>query len=620
MARLARLREAFLDDVDPQAALFCTYGLDAAFFEAEILPAVFPVRLNLDRESGSRAAYLAAADQVMQSCNVLVFFDHLLDDGPGLPYVATRVDVRPGAFHPKLIIAAYEDRFRVVISSANLTRPAWTTLLEMFVVEDLRRGEPHPWSAGLQAFLSRLDPFVPAPRTRDLVELRSGLASVPTSSGTTRVCSSWDGPLLTELIAGNATAARIDVVTPFFEGDAGSGVLDRLARLGTPKGRLYVSAQASDQGLEIRGPRDKIDELLTSNRWTLHRVAETWTDDDDAAPLRALHGKLLALRDRDRCRVMIGSANVTNAALLGTPPSGNVELVVLAEMSTSQLAQALPEATPLSRADVEIVDRGDPTGEDDDAASGPERWVESAIYWSERGAIDVRLSADAPKLAILYDGEELGVAGRGLTAFPLVLHEAFAIEVRDRDGVGVVPLVLADPASFAPRGQPSGIDFETFCELLAGSREPEMPPGELARKLSGELGEPEGLVPRRGAIPWRRILGAIDGLGGALSDEAPFPRGVEFTLRNPTKLDGFLRRLQAEVDHGRFEAADHAYALHEVRRMLSRTAAAMADYPESMDLVTLALTSVTEQFEALRGNASGVLAEQLRVLDEESLR
>jgi len=36
----SRLREVFLDDREPEQALFCTYGFDAEFFEAEILPAV----------------------------------------------------------------------------------------------------------------------------------------------------------------------------------------------------------------------------------------------------------------------------------------------------------------------------------------------------------------------------------------------------------------------------------------------------------------------------------------------------------------------------------------------------------------------------------------------------
>ncbi len=49
----SRLREVFLDDREPEQALFCTYGLDAEFFEAEILPAVFPQRLALDRQAGS---------------------------------------------------------------------------------------------------------------------------------------------------------------------------------------------------------------------------------------------------------------------------------------------------------------------------------------------------------------------------------------------------------------------------------------------------------------------------------------------------------------------------------------------------------------------------------------
>jgi hypothetical protein len=200
--------------------------------------------------------------------------------------------------------------------------------------------------------------------------------------------------------------------------------------------------------------------------------------------------------------------------------------------------------------------------------------------------------------------------------FEIVLRESFAIEVTDGETVGLVPLVLADPAVFAPRGAGAVIDFETFCELLAGVREAEMPIGELPYGAGVATDDETGLAPRRGAIPWRRILAAIHGVGVSLEQEAPFPRGVEFVLRNPTKLAGFLRRLEAEVDQGRFQQADHAYALHEVRRMLA-TASERQDHPESAALVDGATDQVAATYESLCSKAPADLAPQLRILESE---
>jgi hypothetical protein len=618
---MARLRDSFLPE-DPRSALFCTYGLDARFFEAEILPATFPVRLTLDRESGSRAAYFAAADAALQAAPVLVFFDHLTDDGPGLPYVAARVDVKPRAFQPKLMVLEYEDRFRVAVSSANLTRPAWTSLLELFIVEDLKPGEPHSWSAPLRRFLGHLERFLVPERRADLQQFLSGLVTVPAGEAGSRLLSSWDGPLLTQIGSGLGQVRRVDVVTPFFEGEEGRGILEQLEALGDkPRGRLYVSAHAAEERLEVRGPRDKIDALLETARWDLHRVAEEWRGDQDGAPLRALHGKMLALCDSSRCRVIVGSANVTRAAMLHAAPAGNVELVVSSDTTSARLVHMLPQATPLEREDVDIVDRGDPTGEDDDTAAGAERWVEAAVYWVAEESVELRLSDGAPTLAVSYEGLALGVASVNPSRFPVLLRESLSIEVTDGQTSGLVPLVIADPAAFTPRGSSTAVDFETFCELLAGAREAEMPVGELPRPGDGSLVDEGALSPRHGAIPWRRILAAVDGLGATLVEEAPFPRGVEFVLRNPMKLAGFQRRLDGEVAAGRFLHADHAYALHETRRMLDRVVreieSAYPDQSDSRALVHAELKRVRERYEVIRAEAPDDLAPQLRILESE---
>jgi hypothetical protein len=565
----------------------------------------------------------------MQSSPVFVFFDHLTSDGPGLPYIAAPVDVKPRAFHPKLTLLEYEDRFRVIVSSANLTRPAWTNLLELFVVEDLMPGEQHPWSTSLERFLERLEPFVAAERRDDVSRLRSALTGVPTGGSGTRLVSSWDGPLLASFREGLGPASRVDVVTPFFEteGDEdrpreGEGALERIDQLGSaPKGRLFVSAQALENRLEIRGPREKIDELLRSGRWTLHRVAEEWHGDQEGAPLRALHGKMLAACDDSRCRVMFGSANITNAALLHSAPGSNVELVVLAEMTPAQLRQLLPRASPLDRDDVEIVEREDPTGEDDDTEPGAERWVEAAIYWAARGSIEVRLTPGAPPISVSYEGAKLGVVEAGIaTLEEVALRESFAIEVSDGESVGIVPLLLADPAVFAPRGGHTELDLEAFCEQLAGAREGEMSPGELPGEWTGPADEEPGLAPKRGGIPWRRILAAIHGLGVSIKQEAPFPRGVEFVLRNPMKLAGLLGRLEREVTLGRFQEADHAFALHEVRRMLLPLVDELRENEESAALVRDALDAVSKRYESIRSQAADGLAGQLLILENEVAR
>ena len=53
----------------------------------------------------------------------------------------------------------------------------------------------------------------------------------------------------------------------------------------------------------------------------MHGVRQTWEGDESGAPARTLHGKALALIHAGGARVMVGSANVTRAALMGTARS-----------------------------------------------------------------------------------------------------------------------------------------------------------------------------------------------------------------------------------------------------------------------------------------------------------
>src|SRR4051794_3811851 len=104
-----RMVELFDPDAEVQAACFCTYGLEAAFFETEVLPALLPRELPADRLSGSGAGYHHAADEALQRVPVDVFYDHLRE-GTELLAGYRQVNLGGAAFHPKLILVAYADR------------------------------------------------------------------------------------------------------------------------------------------------------------------------------------------------------------------------------------------------------------------------------------------------------------------------------------------------------------------------------------------------------------------------------------------------------------------------------------------------------------------------------
>ena len=611
----SRLREVFLDDREPQQALFSTYGLDAEFFEAEVLPALFPERLQLDRLGGSAVGYLNAADRALQSVPVTVFYDHLLGDGNQLQYVPYRVPVR-GAFHPKLMLLDYGDRLRAVVSSANLTRAAWTQLLELFLVEELLPNEPHPWADGLRSFVMRLASELPIQRRAEVEQLTSRLPQGAAADERGAVISSWEAPILPLALDGFPNPDHVDVVTPFLEGDDGEGVFT-LLEASHPTGRLFLNASDAGGRYLVRGPEDKLDALVGTERWKLMRVHQEWKDDDPEATLRTLHGKAMVLVSGNQARTVIGSANATRAGLLMQPPAGNVELAVIFDGPAAQARKILPQASAVARDQIDFEPPTDPSGEDDPFDEGAERWVEAALYWSARAELELRLVDGAPPLTVRYDGSPVGSTTGSMTVLPLEVRGALYIEVNDGDRTGLVPMIVADPAQFVPRGTAIDIDLETFCLLLAGAREIDPVPGDLPpTAVTGTTSPAEDLA-RRGAIPWRRLLAAIRGLGLELQREAPFPRGVKFVLENETRLAGLRRRLREAHKAGRLMEADYAYALHEVLRMLLEARRSTTDHPESHGFIEVTAGEVDADLKQITKTFGGSLRRQMRLLRRE---
>lgn len=580
MTTFARLRDVFVAGMEPERAVFCTYGFDARFFETEVLPAMLSESLAVDREAGSSDGYLNSADVALQRREISVFYDHLLGDGPELLYGCWPVDVLPRRFHAKLLLLDYGERIRVVVGSANLTRPAWTSLLELWVVEDLVPGVPHTWAGGLRRFLSHLAVRVPEQQPEHRATIAAMLERVPDRRGNERIVSTWDEPLLDAFFASLPPVTTLNVVSPFFEGAEGPGVFDALKqRADTARGELYASVSVDEGRPRVSGPPAKLAELFATKRWRLYGVRPVWDGDEEHAPLRALHGKLLSATHSGGSRVMIGSANVTRAALLGRASTAersgpaNVELVLLRDGSRQACAPLLPQADSLDFDDVDVVDRGDPTGEDDEQAAGPDRHVISASYRAELQLLEVLVAPDAPRLAMTYDGRALAETTNQTFRATLELGIPRYVVVDDGTDTGIMPFTVVDPERMLPRGTARSVDLETFLALLAGGRELPLRAHEDQTGTTGPGSIDDGVVGTKGAIPWRRYLAAVRGLGTELERERDGPRGLRFVLENPIRMAGLLSHLDEAYDRRRFTAADLLYAVYELEQEIARVLA-----------------------------------------------
>jgi len=307
----------------------------------------------------------------------------------------------------------------------------------------------------------------------------------------------------------------------------------------------------------------------------MHGVRQTWEGDELGAPPRTLHGKAVVVDHAGGARVLLGSANVTRAALLGMARKanragqGNVEIALLRDTTTAKARGVIPQADLLDHVGVDFVDR--PEGDDELAAAGPDRYVVEATYFAADGEVQVVLDPDAPALTFRY--QDVPIFGGRTVAMraPLTLGLARFLVVDDGTANAIVPFIIVDAHLLIPRGSRSAIGLEDFLDVLAGGREYPVREGEeFGERGSGE-GAPDGeLVGRTGPIPWRRYLAAVRGLGQEIERERPYERGLQCALESPVRLRGLRHHLETARTTGRLTDADLIYALYELSRELTR--------------------------------------------------
>jgi hypothetical protein len=616
---LSRLKDALVPEKDVHSAFLVTYGLDPRFFEAEVIPALVPTKLANDASAGSLSAYVHEADQTAATTPVEVLYDHLTGEGPQLLLGYRQVSLGGAAFHPKLLVAEYDDLLRVIVASANLTRPGWTSLFELFVVEELRRGQPHDWVRGLRSFVAQASEAAGGARPPAKRVLRF-LEDVPNGPEMT-LHHSFDAALV-EVATPAGPVDGIDVVSPFFEGEDGAGLFDALSeRYPGAKLRLFLSASQAAEGFVVHGPREKLVALRDAGA-ELRLIRTNWEGDDERAPnRRALHGKLLGFRAGRRAHVVVGSANATRAALLrDVAGGGNAELVVTLDLDASQYTALLPPSFSTDeRLTFEAVDA---TGEEDAVPAEASRFVTAATYEAASHRLALELRDDAPELGVAYLGRVLGRAGPpGWSTELSSLGVDAYVTVDAGAGPAAVPFVVLDPEALAPRGTPLNLGLEALAELLAGRRELVHPPGdELLSFAPGGVSGGHAALFGRGAIPWRRIIAGLRGLHDDLVRQLATSEAVKWTLDNPLRLRGLVDRFEDAWKTGRFLDGDLAYALHETSATLAQALAAADDAPESAALIAAAQQTIEVRQAELLRTADATIRQQLEVLTSATAR
>lgn len=272
--------------------------------------------------------------------NIAVLADHHRLSGSLARIPAERVDtlatvnrrwlvrgVRAGlSFHPKTYLQVTHGRARLLIGSGNLSARGLNEGHEVFTL--FSSGSPvgdaalTTWRSWMRRLVSLIGDTLLAERFRDLEErLPPQALQLATVSP---LLHNLDTPIA-EQLQERLPAGSVDelwLTAPFFDREAAAvGAL--LTALTPTHVRLFVTSSSN-----VHGPSlvKRLKDIDAEVRVTAY-VPDTF-----------VHAKLVGAVVGSQAYALSGSANLSQAALTTTPPTGNVEMAVLAALTPDELA------------------------------------------------------------------------------------------------------------------------------------------------------------------------------------------------------------------------------------------------------------------------------------------
>lgn len=306
--------------------VICTYSFDPTFFEDYCLEKFNCLTNNanltvvVDRGIYEKAILGAVSDKPSQA---------------NIRYLLHPVSVS-GTFHAKLFLFVSGDRGRLILGSANFTRPGITSNAEMVACYDYDTDKDEFFKPIFQrayAFLVELTKRYPGNAfssnvqaiSRDATWLSLG-DEVPDLANMEFI-HNLDMPLWDQLVSRvNSSVNTVDILSRYF--DSSPDVLTKLQADLSPK-RIRIFTQNG---------------ITTLNRnWLRHPLVQDGTAQillctySDGGYVLPLHAKAIALQTNHECILSFGSANFTTSAMFSSAHIGNVETLVVIRGATDQI-------------------------------------------------------------------------------------------------------------------------------------------------------------------------------------------------------------------------------------------------------------------------------------------
>jgi len=358
---------------DPVGCVATTFTFAPDFFEEHCLSRF--LRLETDpREDG--AAYLIEREEKLAVSKVFVLVDRAHADGSQSPrwdVISVRSPV--GIFHPKIALLAWHEWIRLIIGSANLTKPGYRENQEVFGVLDFHNGGVVPINVLTEClqFIQRVLPFCPGseteagPKSR-LATFLQGVRQASAkweskplgSSESPQVMPVFLGPMegydgsvlrrLGQLIRDHGGPAHhACVLSPFFDSakEKSNPVTNELRAALTDRGSREIQYMVAyeelpDRRVRLRAPRSLIEKGKKSAEFSVWPVKE-----EIDGEFRPLHAKSVWLWNDNWHAYMVGSSNFTSAGLGLAGRASNFEAnLAYVFRATTSLEKAVEKTLP----------------------------------------------------------------------------------------------------------------------------------------------------------------------------------------------------------------------------------------------------------------------------------
>jgi tetratricopeptide (TPR) repeat protein len=307
--------DKIVEQQDVYAAIFFSYGIDLAFFEEVILHRLW--------QNGCRNI-LVFIDAVRYADTIRDFAGSI--SWAGIRYIL--VPIRPPSgyvFHPKMVMLLSERAGRLLVGSGNLTFAGYGQNLETYACIDWDRDNSSQLALFQSAWrfcqaLVKNKEWVRSEQVQHVLQktqhVIQWLHEEPEPNPFFQLLTTLEGPLLPrvrELLA-EEEYERITVITPFLDGSASA--VEALINTFHPKELRLILQDGRASG-----------DLSALRKLQLAGYPLTvWTLNDTS---RYMHAKIYLFQTQRHTHILTGSANCTQAALLASPPTGNVEIALL---------------------------------------------------------------------------------------------------------------------------------------------------------------------------------------------------------------------------------------------------------------------------------------------------